>query len=432
MIKYSIIIPVYKNENIAKNAVLSAARQFRSSKEEHKKFSDWTIECVIVNDSPDCDMSSLLNTFNDNKICKDYTCKYIVMESNQGEGNARIKGIKECSGEYFYLMDMDDVYGPNCVSKCNEIIVTETEKGNKVSMVEYPFTSFDVGYTHIIEPYSIWVQGRVYNKEFVTSHNIYSTDLSSRAGADYNFMSKLHGIQDYYDRTYQKKAETDKEAKPEWCRVMANQEQAYTWAYWFPSDSQTRKCNFWGDWICPKTVLNGLDAVEFLRAFEESKGEKKERREFWKYDILNKTCYNFINLHSILRQCTTNKDWEDKVTKADSISGEDNNIVFYDLFKKAFLGTSELMREYIDEIWDMDIWTTMEGVWNRSDCHKAMPWLDFRTFVEDPHRLGIFDFNNMKELVDFCKSEYSFDQNGYPLHAGPYKKFIEAQKTGKR
>ena len=432
MIRYSIIIPVYKDEKIAENAVLSLAKQFRTTKEENKKYADWTIECVIVNDSPDVDMSGLVDTFNKYKRCDDWTCKYIVMDSNQGEGNARKLGIKECTGDYFFLQDADDMYGPNCVSKCNEIIVTESEKGNKISMVEYPFTSFDVGYTHIIESYSIWVQGRVYNKDFVVSHDIFSTDLSSRAGADYNFMSKLHGIQDYYDRTFQKEMGKNPEAKPEWVRVMANQEQAYTWNVWYPSDSQTRKCNFWGDLICPKTVLNGLDAVEFLRTFEESKGETKERREFWKHDILNKACYNFINLHSILRQCTVSKDWEDKVTNVDNISGEDNNTVFYELFKKAFIGTSDLMREYIDEIWDMDIWTTMEGVWNRSDCHKAMPWLDFRTFVEDPHKLGIFDFNNMKELIAFCKSEYSFDQNGYPLHAGPYKKFIEAQKCGKR
>lgn len=435
MIKYAIIIPVYKDINISKNAVLSACRQFRAMKDEQKKYADWTINCILVNDSPDTDMSSLVKTFNDNKLYDDYTCKIVKMKSNQGEGNARRLGIKEANKmgcQYFFLQDSDDVYGPNCVSKCNEIIVNETDKGHRVSMVEYPFSSFDVGYTHIIEPYSIWVQGRAYNTEFVVSHNIESTDLSSRAGADYNFMTKLHQISDYYDRTYQKALASNPSAAPLWVRVMAKSEDGYSWNYWYPSNSQTRKCNYWGDWICPKTVLNGLDAVEFVRKFEESKGETKERREFWKSDILNKACYNFINLHSILRQCTINPEWEKKVTGIDEISGEDNNIVYYELFKKAFIGTAELCREYIAEIWDMTIWTTMEAVWNRSDCHKCMPWFDFRTYIEDPHKLGIFDFKDMKELIAYCKKNYQFDGNGYPLHAEQYKAFINAIEKNKK
>lgn len=420
MTKYSVIIPFYKDINIAKNAVLSAARQFRSTKEETKKYQDFTIECIIVNDSPDVDASKLKRAFDNNKLNSDYTCKVVNMPSNQGEGNARRLGIKESTGEYFFLMDMDDVYGPNCISKVNEIIVNENEKHHRVSMVEYPFTSFDVGYTHIIEAYSIWVQGRCYNKEFVVSHNIESTDLSSRAGADYNFMSKLHGIQDYYDRQVQ-----EKKKEPEWVRVICNQEQAYSWAYWYPSDSQTRKCHYWGTLINCKTILNGIDAVQFLRNFEESKGEKSSRREYWKNDILNKCCYNFINLHDFLRECTIDPDWKKRVTNIDPISGEDNNLVMYDLFKRAYIGVSEMGKEFINEWWDMSIWTTFGNVWERSDCHKCQPWFDFKTFINDPMSLNIFDFKDMKELISYCEKNYSFDANGYPLSAAPYKAFIE-------
>ena len=425
MIKYSIIIPVYKDINIAKNAILSAARQYRPTREKHKEYADWTIECVIVNDSPDVDMSSLKQTFDDNKAYDNYECKYLVMPSNQGEGNARKLGIKECTGDYFFLMDCDDVYGPDCVSRCNEVIVKETKLGHKISMVEYPFTSFDVNYIKVIPAYSIWVQGRVYNKEFVTSHNIYSTDLSSRAGADYNFMSKLHGIQDYYDRHA-------KDGKQEWTRAIVNEESGFSWAYWFPSNSQTRECNYWGTWICPKTILNGLDLVQFLQDFEASKGESievsKERREHWKHDILNKACYNFINLHDILACCTVCDDFVDRITNIDPVSGEDNNTVYYDLFTKAFLGISDSLREYIDEIWDIDIWCMFSTIWNNSDVHKTMTWLDFRTFIEDPHKLEIFNFKTSKELVEYCRANYKFDRNRYPLHAEQYKKFIEAQK----
>lgn len=415
VVKYSVIVPVYKDKDIALNAILSLARQFKASKEEHKQFSDWTLELVIVNDSPDTDMSCLKRTFDKVKAWKDWTCKYLVMPSNQGEGNARRFGINHCSGDYFFLMDADDVFGPNVISRCNEVIVQETSQGKKISMVEFPFTSFDVGYTNVIDGFSIWQQSKCYNKEFILSHNIESTDLSSRAGADYNFVNKAHLINDYYDRTTK-----------EWERVIVNREQCYTWSYWFPSNSQTRSVNYWGDWICPKTVLNGIDIVKFVREFEETKGETITRREYWKSDILNKACYNFINLHSILRQCTVNEDFIKKVTSIDNISGEDNNIVFYDLFKKSFIETADLCREYIDEIWDMTIWTTFEGVWNRSDCHKCMPWFDFRQYIENPKSLGIFDFNNMKELIGFCKENYKFDANGYPLMAKQYKAFMTA------
>lgn len=414
MIKYSIIIPVYKDINIAKNAVLSSARQWKPTDEN--KPHDWKLEVVIVNDSPDVDMSSLVDTFNENKLYKDYECKYYTMPSNQGEGNARKLGIYKSTGEYFFLMDMDDVFGPNVVNRCNEIIIQN--KGKQISMIEFPFTNFDFGYVGKIEAYSIWVQSKLYNKKFIMEHEIYSTDLSSRAGADYNFITKLHGVADYYDRVF-------KETKnSEWTRIVCNPETSYTWSYWFPSESQTRKCSYWGDWICPITVLNGLDAVNYLRTFEENHNEN--RREFWKHDIMNKACYNFINLHSVLRSFTVNEEFQKRVTNIDPISNEDNNVVFYKLFKDAFLGTSKMAREYIDEIWDIDINCIFAGVWERSDVHKCQTWIDFRDYIKNAENFEIFNFENCEQLIEYCKKNYSFDQNGYPLHAEQYKTFIKA------
>lgn len=356
-------------------------------------------------------MSSLKRVFDNNKAQQDWTCKYVVMPSNQGEGNARKLGIEKCTGDYFFLMDCDDVFGPDVVNRCYEIITNEKDKN--ISFIEFPFTSFDVRHTMVIEPYSIWVQSKCYNKKFITEHNIYSTDLSSRAGADYNFISKLHSVSDYYDR----------QESNEWNRIIANKEEGFTWSYWFPSKSQTRECDYWGSWICPKTVLNGLDAINFARKFEEDRKEEN-RREFWKMDILNKSCYNFINLHALLRDLTINEKFAERVTSIDSVSGEDNNVVFYDLFKRAFIETSQLCREYIDEIWDMDIWTMFSNVWNHSDAHKCQPWFDFREWVNKAESMEIFNFKDMKQLVKYCKENYEFDAYGFPLHAEQYKTFI--------
>ena len=409
--RYTVIIPFYKDIQLAKNAVLSVARQWRSI---NKDFS-FDLECLIVNDSPDTDCSELERVFNENKYFEDYKCRVLTMPSNQGEGNARKYGIKNIKSGFFFLLDMDDYLAPLCVTKCNEIIKDNLEKKQKISFVEFPFDSFDNGYNNRIQAYSIWVQSKCYNVEFINKYNIFSCDSSSRKGADYNFISKLHYVSDYFDEQAK-----NNEGKSEWLRAIVPEEINFSMAYWTPNEeSQTR--NFpnqgWGTYISPQTTINGVDFIDFREDFDKKHNRYNEQREFYKSDILNKATYAFVNMHDYLRRLTTDDYFAKRVIEEG---------YHYSDFINGYKGMADRLKPYIDEIWDSDVWCQFEGVKHRSDAHWCENWFDFKEYINGD--LDIFKMNNMQELVDYCKMNYSFDSNGLPLHSPQYKKYMEKVK----
>lgn len=99
MIKISIIIPVYNNEEIGKciDSILA---------QDYKDF-----ELIIINDG---------SKDNTEKVCLDYSKKderiKIKTVENGGVSKARNIGIKEANGEYIVFIDSDDIITENYLS----------------------------------------------------------------------------------------------------------------------------------------------------------------------------------------------------------------------------------------------------------------------------------------------------------------------------
>ena len=100
--KYSVLMSIYKNDN---PDFLDLA--LRSIYEQQTKKPD---EIVIVIDGPITD--SLQKVLDDFKKDKEDIVKVFPQEKNQGLGVALKIGSEQCTGDYIFRMDSDDISAP--------------------------------------------------------------------------------------------------------------------------------------------------------------------------------------------------------------------------------------------------------------------------------------------------------------------------------
>ena len=91
--KVSIVIPVYNVEEYIKQCLDSIVNQTLQD-----------IEIIVVNDCSPANEDKIIQEF----AHKDSRIKYIKLEKNVGQGEARNIGLSQATGEYFYCADSDD------------------------------------------------------------------------------------------------------------------------------------------------------------------------------------------------------------------------------------------------------------------------------------------------------------------------------------
>lgn len=128
----SIIVPFYKgNKYISRLCeTIESNAQFLL-----KHNSDCSIECIIVNDSPDVDVVLPDAMFH-------YRISILNHEKNSGIQQARVTGLKKATGDYIIFLDQDDELLENAVYEeithildsdllvCNAWIEDESKQGN--------------------------------------------------------------------------------------------------------------------------------------------------------------------------------------------------------------------------------------------------------------------------------------------------------------
>lgn len=122
MIKFSIIIPVYKVENYLKACLESIKQQ---------SFSNW--ECILIDDgSPD--QSGL--------ICDQYATKderfVVVHKNNEGPAEARNHGLRLAKGEYVTFVDSDDEMMPETLMAYSKAI----DKYDRVDVIKAGYIKY--------------------------------------------------------------------------------------------------------------------------------------------------------------------------------------------------------------------------------------------------------------------------------------------------
>ena len=116
----SILAPVYQGEEFIAR-FLDCVLNF-----DYKK-----LELILINDG---------STDNTDKIIKSYVpkfeeqnipLKYVLLPKNKGQAHTINVGLKLVEGEYLTWCDCDDIYFPNCISRCLE----ECKKDSEVKFV---------------------------------------------------------------------------------------------------------------------------------------------------------------------------------------------------------------------------------------------------------------------------------------------------------
>lgn len=98
----SVIMPAYNAEEFIEEAISSVQAQ---------EVSDW--ELIVIDDGSQDGTQKIVEQF----MQKDSRIRLIVNEANMGVGKSRNRGLDMCRGEYVALLDSDDYWKPQMLTK---------------------------------------------------------------------------------------------------------------------------------------------------------------------------------------------------------------------------------------------------------------------------------------------------------------------------
>ena len=111
MAKVSVVMPVYNTpDEVLKEAVESILNQ------TYKDF-----ELLVINNGSCSDITTVIDKYSDSRI------KYYEIKENHGVAAARNLGIEKMSGEYYAVMDSDDIASPDRLEKQVQIFEAEPD-----------------------------------------------------------------------------------------------------------------------------------------------------------------------------------------------------------------------------------------------------------------------------------------------------------------
>lgn len=157
MTSISVVIPAYNVEKYISAAVDSVLSQTLLPS-----------EILIINDGSTDNTSSLLTRYEGNELIK------IIHTKNRGLGEARNKGLEECSSEYIYFFDSDDVLELDFIEKMHVFI----RANNSPDMILFSGQSF-IDEMHN-DSLSFQDYSRKVNGYFDNSHDLISMLMNNK------------------------------------------------------------------------------------------------------------------------------------------------------------------------------------------------------------------------------------------------------------
>lgn len=377
----SVIIPAYSDIEINSNSVLSVVKQCLGKTDRPN------IDLIIMNDDIEhphkydyylSDSFKTLYMHNLDRVSIRIVdnSKYMNSEYKLYQGGSRIFGMREeAKYDWCILLDDDDMLAPNAVRMYVDILRQEFYKNptKKISCVGAIFRSFDENCQQNDigkDQFSIWVQGRLWNRQFLLEKGIddatlYPNQINRRQGEDYLFVS----IFDYLNSK-----------DNSWERIMTHD---FIVGYWIPNyNSLSRRDPYYGQHLAGSTMNSSNTIYKYMRDYCSKKGLSPEEDEELKMRLLNMTIYSFFNLYDfIITVMSTDykplvEDWE--------------------LLRDNCKELREQLLYYYDEIQDNDVVRTYEAVLDRSDAriHNTFEGSFFDYMREQPHWLD-YDYDTM-------------------------------------
>ena len=109
--KISVLAPVYQAENFIQRYIDCVLN-----------FDYPNIELILVNDGSTDKTHRIIESNRERILNAGIEFKYIILEENKGQAYAVNVGLQEVTGEYLSWHDVDDIFYPNCLSRCLDAI----------------------------------------------------------------------------------------------------------------------------------------------------------------------------------------------------------------------------------------------------------------------------------------------------------------------
>ena len=359
-IKITCIIPAFGPVDVVEHSIGSFATQFLNDEDKQQV----ELECLLCNDEIDepHKYDTLIEKYNsDNCVCK------LINHIEEGkwyQGYARVHGCELTDADFVLFMDCDDKYEPFAVNTLlNSIREYEANKekeghSRQIACIGFDFLSFESHnyFNHIgRDNFSIWVQGRLWNRQFILDHNLqnlYNEGVNSKRAEDYPFVNLF----DYY---------ADHE-RDKWESIHLDVNTPAL-ALWFPNVNSLSRCDpYYGELLSGYTMASSIAISEHEKAYNKEHGIEDSEDEKYKFDILNKTIYAWYNyLDFMATICATRH-----------LEGEPNTpngpykptVETWDLLRNSIKWMRKELLNYYAEIQFNDVVSQIEGVLHRSDC----------------------------------------------------------------
>ncbi len=386
------IIPCYGSSDVIRPGLRALANQWHSE----------YIHVILVDDcSPntDCGYQDLVHEF---KPYLDIIC--IKTSKNVGQGLARQFGIDNSTHEYFMFQDEDDMLAnPLAVSLFigavedniykkldgNENTYVLNDKGEfvidsekkPVAIVSGPLFEFDDHHTRVIEASNrIWVNSKLYNRNFMQLHNIQFNEAQSKHAEDYYFMSCFFYALDH---------------DPNYIGILLDDIQL-TYMWWPNESSQSRCDEHYGFMLSGYTMSGSVNILKYMKNTEENGIVwSEEQEEQYKQSVLNMTVYSYFTLLSFVRHVAST----DYVPKLE----ED-----WYLLRNSCNELREMCKKYYDSFTYSAKIDEYHIVRHRTDVQFTEPWIDLDTYILD----GCEELNwSYTELLR-SKKLYKFNEWG--------------------
>ena len=390
----TVVSPMWGEREKTDRMVFSILHQFID-----KKRNPFGINLVLVDDYIEGrkeDGTSYYSFYTSEEFKQFYDPEYIeitliVNEEHKYQGESREIGFMAGKYPYFLLIDCDDMVAPNaCDRYLCAIKENLKQKGLPPAFVTGLTYGFDTNLSQQIIPgNSIWVQGRCYNRDFITKHNIhFPTGINSRQGEDYPFMRMVDYAVDH-DPGYQ-------------ILSIIDETNDQCTAYWFPNpDSLSRQDPHYGQHLSGWTMKSSAIILDYYDEFNEKNGIEAEEDENYKMNLLNMVIYSFYNVLDFLKE----------VGSTDYIPKEED---WYALAEAASYLRLKLKNKYWDEICYSDVEDQLYGVKHYSDVRFTESWIgNFYDYInKDQPILNM----NYQEMMNYCK-ELEFDEAKHEIHS---------------
>ena len=387
--KISAVIPAYSGINITNNSVIALCQQWIPN-------DTFELEIIIVNDNvshPDQYDYYLSDEFK--KIIKpNINIRIIKNTKNVGQGESRNIGIKAASSNWVLLCDEDDSYAVNAVYRFWETLEKENNNGEEklpISVIAAPLYGFDKNeYRQLIPANSIWVNSKLYNRDFLEKYNIwFPTGYNSHRAEDYPFIRCL----DYavaHSKDYKRVDFVD---------------EVDTFYWWIPNYNSRSRCDeHYGSLLAGYTMKSSCIIFNYFDEFNKNNNIVAEEDEYMKHEILNMTAYSFYNYLWFLKDLA--QGWEDCKEE------------YWTVLREGMNELLEKLRVYWDEIVPSDVYDMLYKVKNQSDIRFVESWIgSFENFVNNGHFTLDYNFDQIKE---YC-STLEFDNCLHEVNA-PYVK----------